>query len=223
MWWTLAQPALSAGAEHPSAAKNVWFDWFWPPIWSNWAYVVVAGIAALIAVRTLRVIEEQAKISNETLVLTVRPKVIVRSLKSITKIAEDLPTDPIEIVLEVVNRGRSTAYINSSNVRVIIDHRHIPQFMQRTFADASGQNIFQKGHELKPGFEELCGVMLPHGIDDLGSILDFSQGLLTVYVLGYVWYCDMKGNNYKTAFCRRYDHDKRRFVIVRHPDYEYAD
>lgn len=37
-----------------------WHEWFWPPVWSNWALVAIGGIAALAAFRTLAVIRRQA-------------------------------------------------------------------------------------------------------------------------------------------------------------------
>jgi hypothetical protein len=37
-----------------------WYEWFWPPIWSNWAVVVVAAIAAYAGFSNLRELKVQS-------------------------------------------------------------------------------------------------------------------------------------------------------------------
>jgi hypothetical protein len=44
-----------------------------------------------------------------------------------------------------------------------------------------------------------------------------------IYVLGYVAYRDELGIERRTAFCRKYDHIRRRFFMVDDPDYEHEE
>lgn len=80
-----------------------------------------------------------------------------------------------------------------------------------------------KGDTLNPGVEQPCRIKKPAFEDDIKTVLEFAQGLLTIYAFGFFWYRDKIGNSYKTAFCRRYDRNTRRFVIVDDANYEYAD
>lgn len=49
-------------------------------MWSSWALVFVAGWAGWVALKTLDALERQAGIAHDTLVLTQRPKLIVRNV-----------------------------------------------------------------------------------------------------------------------------------------------
>jgi len=37
-----------------------WQEWFWPPIWSNWALGIIAVVAICVGLRTLRAIQREA-------------------------------------------------------------------------------------------------------------------------------------------------------------------
>jgi len=45
-------PGAQANSQYP-------YEWFWPPVWSNWALVIAAAIAATAAIHTLRAIDNQ--------------------------------------------------------------------------------------------------------------------------------------------------------------------
>ncbi len=45
----------------PQAQSKNWHEWFWPPIWSNWALVLVGAGGVGVALRTLKNIEAAGK------------------------------------------------------------------------------------------------------------------------------------------------------------------
>jgi hypothetical protein len=53
-------PPAPQNAEAAQAESHNWREWFWPPIWSNWALILVAGFAAAAAFGTLSQIKKQS-------------------------------------------------------------------------------------------------------------------------------------------------------------------
>jgi hypothetical protein len=49
------------------------------------------------------------------------------------------------------------------------------------------------------------------------------EGSLSLYVLGFAGYADQLGIRRRTAFCRKYDHVRRRFFPVEETDYEHEE
>lgn len=46
--------------------QGPYYDWFWPPSWSGWAQVIVAGFGLFFIWRTLQAIERQAEANSLT-------------------------------------------------------------------------------------------------------------------------------------------------------------
>ncbi len=61
-FWFLSRAVVhTQPKESPAKDKaQTWYEWFWPPVWSNWALVAIGGIAARAAFNTLDVITRQA-------------------------------------------------------------------------------------------------------------------------------------------------------------------
>jgi len=53
------QPSSPTQKEVSQAKTHTQYEWFWPPIWSNWGLVIVAVIAARAALKTLGAIDAQ--------------------------------------------------------------------------------------------------------------------------------------------------------------------
>ena len=180
---------------------------------------------ANIADKTASAIKHQATVANTTLAYTLRPKLIVRNVKIISDTGQDdWIIKPGEFYLEVVNQGGSATKIRSGKVAFYIDSISNPDFMKRP-TDYSRWEDALSGEMLNPGFERFYkaayeGVSVQ---DNLGTVLGFKRGILTVYGLGYFLYQDGIGNHYKTSFCRRYDRSIGRFISIDDPDHEYAD
>jgi hypothetical protein len=61
---TQRQPIPTPEKAAAKTETQNWHKWFWPPIWSGWALVLVTIVAACAAVRTLRAIEQQVRIGQ---------------------------------------------------------------------------------------------------------------------------------------------------------------
>ena len=56
-----ADPATQPKEATSKNESQNWYDWFWPPIWSSWALVIMGVIAAYIALRTVRAVDHQTQ------------------------------------------------------------------------------------------------------------------------------------------------------------------
>jgi len=240
---------LAAAGTEPSD----WRGAFAPTTWSNWALAFFAAIAAVIALRTLRAIRRQAEIANEslsaeraaseaakatadaakaqaelsqkTLVLTQRPKLIVQDVVVKT------PGNPLEqrILFQrgysvqgefnVVNVGGSRAIITASTCCVFWDSAPLP--MHLPYATQNPNN--RVTGELQPGTSLTGGFMSDKPMDEHATEILQASMHWTIYVMGRIEYKDDLGFIRRTAFCRKYDANGRRFFPVDDPDYEHAD
>jgi hypothetical protein len=208
-----------------------WQDWFWPPVWSSWALVFVAGWAGWVALKTLGALERQASIARDTLVLTQRPKLIVRNvvLKSPLKEPPPVP-DPwlyngarLSGQFYVVNVGGTPATITESGCWVVwkVNRQELAGLpMERPYESLSANNPVRG--TLNPG-KSAPGTF--QSDDFLGDEIDpIREGLWPLYVMGWVEYTDERRVKRRTAFCRKYDANRRRFFAVEDdPDYEHAE
>lgn len=198
----------------------------WPPLWTILAALIITGSASGIALWTLIFIKQQAEAANKTLAFTLRPRLIVRHVHAVSDTSDDenIIHKPFEVSIEVANRGGTPTKIDSGNVAFFVSHKETPEFMQTPVPRKGTEDIFS-GISLNPGVEHsfttTCEPISAQ--KDLKTALEWRTGLITIYVLGHIWYQDAVGNRYKTAFCRRYDRAKHRFERVDHSDYEYAD
>jgi hypothetical protein len=55
----IGQSTPEPQTESTKSQPQNWYQWFWPPVWSNWALVAIAAITAKAAIRTLRAIDAQ--------------------------------------------------------------------------------------------------------------------------------------------------------------------
>lgn len=230
-----------------------WRDAFAPATWSNWALAIFAAIAAGIALRTLRAIRRQANIANEslsaeraateaakasadaakgqaelsqkTLVLTQRPKLIVRNIVVKTPgdpLRQTAPFQPgysVEGEFEVVNIGGTPATITASGCSVFWDDAPLP--MHRPYARNSPTNPVSGN--LQPGTSVSGRFMSDTPMDQQATAILQASMHWAIYVMGWIEYKDDLGFIRRTAFCRRYDANRRRFFPVDDPDYEHAD
>ncbi len=60
-----AQNQPLSNPQPPSTTKNPddWYEWFWPPDWSNWAAVIAGSIGIRVALDTLKVMRGQTQAS----------------------------------------------------------------------------------------------------------------------------------------------------------------
>jgi hypothetical protein len=243
------EPSSVSGTRKPAATSELiaWREAFAPATWSNWALAIFAAVAALIALRTLRAIRRQAEIANEslsaerkateaakaqaelsqkTLVLTQRPKLIVRNIVVKTPgdpLRQTAPFQPgysVEGEFQVVNVGGTPATITQSGCRVFWNQVALP--MHRPYEHLSPNNPVRG--VLQPGTSVVGGFMSDRPMDQHAAEIWQAGNQWSLYVMGWVEYRDDLGFVRRTVFCRRYDVGRgRRFFAVDDPDYEYAD
>jgi len=246
-------PARPKAALVANESMN-WLDAIGPLTWSNWALAIFAAIAALIALRTLRAISEQARIANEslsaeraaaeaakasadaakaqtessqkTLVLTQRPKLIVRNI--VVKTPGDPLRQPalfqpgysVEGEFQVVNVGGTPATITASGCWVFWNQVALP--MHRPYDGLTANNPVDG--ILQPGTFVSGRFMSDKPMDQHAAEIFQAGNEWYLYVMGWVEYRDDLGFVRRTSFCRKYDVRRgRRFFAVDDPDYEHAD
>jgi hypothetical protein len=195
------------------------------PIAANWVLVAVGVWGVWAALRTLGVIKRQTKITEDTLVLTQRPRIYVRNfyfseLKG-TGAAYYVPNGITNASVcsgqfYIVNSGGTPAYIKE-----IYCEAYTAKFlpMRRPYEGKIGDQGTKK---LLPGQSITWLFALTEPLDSLSvrSIADNKTGF---YVLGWIGYTDDLGIYRITAFCREYSVTSNRFMPVDNSDYENYD
>ena len=180
-----------------------------------------------VAHKTLKT-ERQEDVAKDTFE---RPKLIVRNivLNSPSQTPAPVP-DPwfyqgarLAGQFYVVNVGGSPAKIAESGCWVIwkANEQPLPGLpMRRPYEGKDGNNPVLGS--LGPG-ESAPGIFQSE--DYLGNEIDrVRSGNWSLYVLGWVEYTDDRDMKRRTAFCRKYDANKRRFFAAEDdPDYEYVE
>jgi hypothetical protein len=193
---------------------------------TDWmVYVAVATLFVLIwqTYETRRAVN----IAHETLVSTLRPRVILRrvSLRPGTNISTQGAPDrhKWEVDFVAANTGGTTARISTRSFIVkMFDDAELPVFLPYGPEDS-------ERFSLEPGEERGFSVGLESELIALFRQLGVRGGYLNrqrtahVYFFGYVHYEDDRGTVRKMAVLRHYDTEAGRFRVVGDPDYEYAD
>jgi hypothetical protein len=63
---TISQPTAEPQRDTSKTQTTNRYEWFWPPMWSNWALVIIAAITARAAIRNLGAIEDQVSEMRKT-------------------------------------------------------------------------------------------------------------------------------------------------------------
>lgn len=158
-----------------------------------------------------------------------RPKIKIRNVHIVNDITkrDSLFENGVEVSLVGVNWGGSAAKIVRGCITTCIDKPDNPEFMKTILTEKDTQDpLYVKW--LKPSAEYV--VTWRHPAKDARMFFTFRRDAFekkvpphSFYVFGYLVYRDRLRRHYKTHFCRRFDTVSERFVVVDHPDYEYAD
>jgi hypothetical protein len=163
-------------------------------------------------------------LTREALILTQRPKLIVRNIviPELERMKPDTPNELLDYLLRgrfyVANVGGIMAEIREVHSQLyIVDNAALP--MECPYESVAGSAM--KNTWISPG------TALPILMDQITlTVSDFAKivhRLTSVYIMGFVLYSDDLGNVRQTAFCRRFNHESRRFSKVKDPDYEHAE
>ena len=164
-----------------------------------------------------------ASAMREELILTQRPRIIVRNFYLTTgnathPVAEGITTGEIPSgQFYAVNVGGTDATIVEWHCQALIGSI-LP--MKRPY---EGQIGIQENRKMPPGSPHTFQFQR-HGEPIDQKEFDFVMaGTKVLYVIGWIGYQDELRIYRRTAFCRRYDLGLRRFIAVDNPDYEHAE
>ncbi len=212
------------------------------PSVTDWIIALSAAIYAFFAYRQWQTIRQQAKATNrqaeiaqQTLVLTYRPKLIVRNvvmeqpdMRNWT-VPQDIKTDQLFVWrLYVSNIGGTPATVTETGCWIILVLGELP--MERPYEGRSGNTVItgmKVANKLFPGESgtlhiALLGEQVEGGQDPIKGLQGYPKQL-HIYVMGWVTYVNDIGIVRRTAFCRRYDWARQYFVAVDNLDYEHAE
>jgi hypothetical protein len=159
--------------------------------------------------------KESAELTRKGFISTHHPRLRVHSIR--LKKLDTIPdftngSSPIthRINCSIDNIGSSTATITGISIvfKRLNDPLPVPSY---------GKPIFIK----KP---ITCGESITESCDVGAFVIDnnIERGLNDLYFFGYIDYRDNIGTTRRTAFCRRYIRETKRFVKVDDEDYEYS-
>jgi hypothetical protein len=201
----------------------------------EWALVFVGIVTAAVigwqsweTRRSADAAGQSARDAKESIILTHRPKVIVRSVvipwmellnrRTPLNVLNETELDQGQLggFFYAVNIGNQRATIRSLDEFMFFGER-LP--MERPYEVEVGRR--ELSISLRPG--ESCKIaFMPKAIkpDELTEMAVYERPF---YVMGRIFYVDDLGNSRETAFCRMIDHQRSRVVPVEDPAYEYAE
>jgi len=186
----------------------------------------LAKIAAEAAGTNAQAAKEQAEIAQQTLVLTQRPKLMVRNVVITAprppgiqgEIPLFQPRYEISGKLYVVNVGGTVATTQECWCWGVPIQGELP--MEPPYEGGMGYPLTQK---LKPGESMPITFRNLKEIGNEGPLIRQGSDNWAFYVMGWIAYADDLGLVRRTAFCRKWDARKKRLPPIDDPDYEQAE
>lgn len=144
-------PATPQQQNCPQPQPRNWYEWFWPPIWSNWGIIIIAAFAACAAFGTLGEIKKQsastekaadAARGNATAVINAERAWVMVDIKGVDIQGNDIPPqatyvkDKISVVVtfHCRNDGKTPAWITEKwvNMKLVEGIPAQPDFSDRS-------------------------------------------------------------------------------------------
>ena len=189
------------------------------------ATIIIAAFTVILWVTSYR----QWSVSNRTLLLQFRPKLIVRNVV-VKRLVNEMPPKPLfQQNMPVIghfyisNIGGTPAMIIEVGCWVECSKR-LP--MRRPY-EGKDANTVPYLKVLGPSESTPCDF---DSVSDKGKVMDSNATMIlggdfgwALYVMGWVQYTDKSNARHRTAFCRKYDISKERFMPVDDSDYEHAE
>jgi len=215
-----------------------------PPVWFQIATTIVllafTGGLWLTSVWQWQAIKEQADIADKTLQQSARPRLKLRAFVGSPRIVEenegrapDMPRSKsridvnnrrkLNIEFELVNYGIETALIAGSNISTHISREHGLPMKPPYREENNGRIQHPPLNQINGGTFHTFGIEFDEWI---GAIEETAMRQGRFYIIGYVVYLNSRkgaSTYYRTAFCRKWDSERLRFLPVIDPDYEYED
>jgi hypothetical protein len=187
------------------------------------AWVGWRGVNA--AVGTLKAIQAQGNDTRKALILTERPQLIVRNVEIRPPTGTGgVAPNPEPMTERSIPSGQFCASnIGTTNADIcevysqVFRAERLP--MARPYEEAEGSRV---SIQLLPGMS--VSIPFPSQIyGPLGRMERVERGDEHIWVMGWIVYLDGLKNRRRTAFCRKWCKDRRRFFAVDDPDYEHAE
>ena len=203
------------------------------PVWGNIPDTVLAlvGIATFFAVwkqsiataKSAKATEKSADAAHRGIVLEYRPRIVVRGIEldlgSIS--TEDEPT---KVKYVVANVGGTKATIVGSNATAEHFEGPLPAIPPYTETrNDLGTFTLMAGEYKERALEKDSAEGLLMRVND---IIRKDYGVKPTrhfHFFGFIEYRDELGILRRTGFCRRYDSESQRWLVVDDPEYEYSD
>ena len=239
----------------PQQPFEVWLLWIlarmWEIDWSNWALFAVAIWAGRAAWRTVgemrsqaakqtldfdrsfaetreatQAATRQAKVSEDTLILTQRPRLIVRNV--VVKRSENtIPPRPlfergmpVSGQFYISNVGGTPARIIEIGCWVEWYIGELP--MERPYEGRNGDRL-STPIVLQPSQSTPWPFTSEQNMGDEANSVLLNNDRWGICVLGWVAYKDDAEIERRTAFCRRWSVDRQRFMPVADTDYQHEE
>jgi hypothetical protein len=204
-------------------------DWTDRAVWIFSGLLVIVGFFQVwILMRQTSIInaslletQRATELTRQSLVLTQRPKIIVRDV-STTADPLDAPSHGIDGTIQILNSGNTPAHLLFITCDPYLAAKlpmGIPYNMKMGKRDPVPV--------LPPGIYtiETFSWQPPSGDDPFGyqRYAGIRNGNWNIYVMGQIVYADDLGNQRATRFCRVYDRARGRFFPAQDAEYEGAD
>ena len=193
-------------------------------------YLVGVGLLQFLAIamgfiwtrRAANAATTSANAARESIVMTHRPKIIVREIDipetiPLFKLQDTSAITTLTGSFRITNKGNTAATVGLMEATIYVGRLppppHNPCF---------GKTLSNAFPRLPPGTTTRIDFE-PHPVTS-GDFGDIRAGKVAIYALGKIIYTDELGNARRTGFARRFDMNNGRFTITKDdPDYEYVD
>ena len=197
---------------------------FGPETWSNWALVVLAGIAALYSIKAFIATRRQADAAHKMFLIAQRPRIIVRNVT-----IDDIQAGELTGFFHIINVGNLDAALVDYYSEIVVSE-FMPMMPPRNELSEKLPAVrVAMGIIIKPGVEHAVQISPVNVANNFPTWAGIANRLkipsspgMNIYIRGYVVYLD--GDTRKvTTFCRQFNFANRCFTFTTDSDYEYAD
>lgn len=203
------------------------------PVWGNIPDAVLAfvGTLTLLAVwrqsvetgRSAKAAEESARAARNGIILAYRPRLTIRGIQ-LADLGSILTNDkPTKIKYVVANNGGTEATVTQSNVTANRFEGQLPEIPPYSDERSTlGTFALGAGEYQERTFEMDSAEGIVFRVNE-SLMQDGVRMTKHFYFFGFIEYRDSLSIPRRTAFCRRYDMETKRFVATDDPEYEYSD
>jgi hypothetical protein len=206
------------------ATTGLWF--FTALLWWATRKALIEGQEAINAAKSsAKAAIEANKINQRLLVYTNRPKIRVRNI-SVDLVKRPGYFDDVFVPNEVISGKFFMSNIGGTDAKIIgvLSHvliTNVPLPMDRPYEGRDG--VPWHGHIIAAGDSYPSRFQSERMLGERESDDIQEGGNCQIYVMGWILYEDIQGIRRRTAYCRKYDHIRRRFFTVEDPDYEHEE